>query len=250
MGKTGMKLYEQLDQICRRTAHEAVKKLGIPAKKVDYLLDPVHHIGKPVERDPDHPDVCYSTYVPDGFVSSSIMDNFHYYNAFEKPVVKEEGGERFYNNHSAHTDSGLLTVVVTTDEPGLEVYDQQLKQWIALEHHLHQHVKTSRKSHRQYATIFWADSVSYLKAPGLQPCLHRVGKSTKERHSVVFKQRTSTLTTPCRYQEDYILADIQKKATTHVASLGFGYVIRHPLALGVAAMVIAIGLGTFLGRPK
>eukprot|EP00026_Physarum_polycephalum_P003733 Phypoly_transcript_03747.p1 GENE.Phypoly_transcript_03747~~Phypoly_transcript_03747.p1 ORF type:complete len:611 (+),score=151.66 Phypoly_transcript_03747:440-2272(+) len=250
MGRVGMKLYEYLDQICRKVAHDAVKKLGIAPSKVDILLDPVHQIGKPVERDAAHPDVCFSHYVPDGFVSSSIMDNFHYYNTFDKPAQQENGGERFYNNHSAHTDSGLLTVVVTTDEPGLEVYDQQLKQWIALEHHLHQHVKTTRKNHREYATIFWADSVSYLKAPGLQPCLHRVGKSTKERYSVVFKQRTSTLTTPCRYQEDYVLADIQKKAMQGVASKGFSFFVRHPLVLGTAAMAIALAIGTYLGRPK
>ena len=66
----GMKLYEQLDQICRRVAHDAVKKLGISPSKVDVLLDPVHQIGKPVERDHEFPDVCYSSYVPDGFVSS------------------------------------------------------------------------------------------------------------------------------------------------------------------------------------
>ena len=105
----------------------------------------------------------------------------------------------------------------------------------------------------RYATIFWADSVSYLKAPGLQPCMHRVGKSTKERYSVVFKQRTSTLTTPCRYplallslllsflhlslilrryQEDYILADIQKKAVQHKDSQSGNFFTRHPLVLG------------------
>lgn len=39
------------------------------------------------------------------------MDNFHYYNTFDK---KDQSDERFHNNHSAHTDSGLLTVVVTT----------------------------------------------------------------------------------------------------------------------------------------
>ncbi len=39
------------------------------------------------------------------------MDNFHYHNTFKKEV---NGDERFYNNHAAHTDSGLMTVVITT----------------------------------------------------------------------------------------------------------------------------------------
>jgi len=49
--------------------------------------------------------------------------------------------------------------------------------------------------------------------------MHRVGKSEKERYSVVFKQRTTPLTTACRYQEDYILADLQMKAVDNAKSI-------------------------------
>lgn len=196
---------------------------------------------------------CLSSF-DEEHISSSIMDNFHYYNSFKKEV---QADEKFYNNHgklftstplvycsiswgwytffrnvvcgivmfplpqwslsslqAAHTDSGLLTVVVVTDVPGLEIFDQQIKKWIALEDLLHQYLPTIKKHHRQYlifvfvvddswwqnryATIFWADSVTYLKTTQLQSCMHRVGKSGKERYSVVFKQRTAPLRTACR----------------------------------------------------
>jgi isopenicillin N synthase-like dioxygenase len=96
------------------------------------------------------------------------MDNFHYWNNFnkEKKTALEINNpkaakveDRFHNNHSSHSDSGLMTVVVTTDEPGLEVQDQSTGKWIALEMLLHQYVKNLEGPypHRKYATIFWGD---------------------------------------------------------------------------------------------
>jgi len=207
LGVCGMKLHEQLDQLCRITAKQVTDQLGV--KSADRLLDDVNEIGKKVERDESNLMVCYSDYVIPGFISSSIMDNFHYFNSFNK---EDHSDERFYNNHSAHTDSGLMTAVVVTDIPGLEVYDQSTNQWIALEQLLHEYLPTMGKKHRQFATIFWGDSVQYLENTPLKPTLHRVGKNHKERFSVVFKQRTSPLKTACRYQEDYDLALRQSKA--------------------------------------
>lgn len=69
LGRIGMKLYEQLDQLCRKTACGAAKAHGASESDVARLLDPINQIGQVVERDTVNPDVCYSPYVPDGFVS-------------------------------------------------------------------------------------------------------------------------------------------------------------------------------------
>ncbi|ETO21536.1 hypothetical protein RFI_15669 [Reticulomyxa filosa] len=149
------------------------------------------------------------------------MDMFHYY----EPSHEKEA--RFYNNHSAHTDSGLMTVVIVTDEPGLEVYDAKLKCWVAIESLTHQYLAETKLSlqnplyHRRFATVFWSDSVEYLNNVAsrsnvtLKPLLHRVSGCERERFSVVFKQRTAPLRTSCRYQEDYVLAKCQMLVDKH-----------------------------------
>merc|ERR1712154_626964 len=162
--------------------------------------------------------------MPNDYVSSSIMDNFHYF-----PPSKEKH-RKFYNNHASHTDSGLMTVVVVTDEPGLEILDQRRNEWLKIEELMHRYLKESGEydkdpmCHRKYATFFWSDSVEYLNnAPfvnkkndgkKLKALLHRVADCENERYSVVYKQRTAPLRTHCRYQEDYILASIQQKVDT------------------------------------
>jgi len=209
LGIVGMKLYEQLDLTCRGLAHEVVSKLSLPKENVDKVLDPINVKGGEPTRDPEDANKCYSKFVPPNYISSSIMDNFHYFNSFSE---EEDAHERFHNNHAAHTDSGLLTTVVVTDKPGLEVFDQDLDGWIAIEKYVHAYAKAKGVSHRRYCSLFWGDSVVYLKDKTMKPCLHRVGKCEDERFSIVFKQRTSPLATAPRYQEDYELALVQMKA--------------------------------------
>eukprot|EP01118_Nematostelium_gracile_P003016 TRINITY_DN1345_c0_g1_i1.p2 TRINITY_DN1345_c0_g1~~TRINITY_DN1345_c0_g1_i1.p2 ORF type:complete len:347 (-),score=93.09 TRINITY_DN1345_c0_g1_i1:100-1140(-) len=207
MGTIGMQLYEELDLICRKYEREVLKKLGLDENAADKILDPIYKKGGNTTRGEN--DICHTDYVLPGFISSSMMDNFHYKHTSQP----KDQDEKFHNNHASHSDSGLMTVVVVTDEPGLEVFDQKEKVWIALEQLLHKYLKeTSMKSHRNFATIFWGDSYVYLKAPGLRECMHRVAAAPKERYSVVFKQRTSPTATAPRYQEDYELGALQLKS--------------------------------------
>lgn len=67
-----MKLFEYADQLCREAANKVTTLLSIN-KRVDDILDEVCHIGKPVERDAMDPDVCYSSYIPDGYVSHVFL---------------------------------------------------------------------------------------------------------------------------------------------------------------------------------
>jgi hypothetical protein len=115
-----------------------------------------------------------------------------------------------------HTDSGLMTVVVCTDEPGLEVLDPLLGHWVAIERLIHAHCADKGLSHRHFACVFYSDSLDYLvkrleRPDKPRPCFHRVQKTLggAERCSIVFKQRTAPLATAARYQEDYYLATLQ-----------------------------------------
>uniref|UniRef100_A0A7S4HQ56 Fe2OG dioxygenase domain-containing protein n=1 Tax=Vannella robusta TaxID=1487602 RepID=A0A7S4HQ56_9EUKA len=179
---------------------------------LDRIVDPVVEVGSNIQCIEATEEV-YSNYHPNGFISSSIMDSFHYFNLFEPTDKGKKEDKPFINNHGSHTDSGLMTMVVCTDEPGLEVLDQKTDEWIAIEDLLHQYVNERGENHREYATIFWGDSSAYLvpanKTKPVTPLFHRVGQCNRERYSVVFKQRTSVTTTPPRYQEDYLLAQKQ-----------------------------------------
>jgi len=240
MGIEGMKLYQQLDQLCRAATEEATKRLGVPPSQLVKILDPVYNNKSGTSQ--RNGDFCYTDFMFPGYISSSILDNFHYFNHTSKDSsdeneneneneTKEKHEDRFFNNHASHSDSGLMTVVVVTDTPGLEVFDQKLSYWIALEQHIHDYLAKNKLSsssssshwlqkypHRKYATLFWGDSHVYLQSKRLSECMHRVAKSPLERFSVVFKQRTSPTATAPRYQEDYELASVQLRAVDLISN--------------------------------
>jgi hypothetical protein len=235
-GVEGTSLYIALDQLCRQLARGVLENLTLSTNTLEKILDPV---GFPEAWKAVRCSEGVSTgYLPPGYVSSSIMDNFHYHGWQSEPGgVQEKQHKRFVNNHSAHTDSGLLTVVVCSDEPALEVFDLQDQVWIALEKCLHLHKANKNDlSHRKYATVFWGDSVDYLSSPSLKACLHRVEKADGERFSVVYKQRTSPLGTAPRYQEDYELGLTQLQSLDRERALRFqNRAALFTLALGVLA---------------
>jgi len=208
LGKLGMELHERMDQFSRKILTSSLKKSGIPTTKIDVLLDPINEIGIPAQRDPFNPSICYSSYVPEGYLSSSVLATTH-----ESSVS---------NSEPARTHGGILTVAIISDVPGLEVFDQELGQWIAIEQLVHDlYAPRVNKYHHQFAIVFWGRSVSYLKgAPGFQPCVFRERKREKERererYSVQFKQRATPLTTPCQGRNDQIILDVQMNAIKHV----------------------------------
>ena len=61
---------------------------------------------------------CWTSYVLPGYISSSLLDMFHYYNKFDR---EDGSNEKYKNNHLSHTDSGILTLVPCAAIPGLEV---------------------------------------------------------------------------------------------------------------------------------
>jgi len=153
----------------------------------------------------DAVDECCTNYMIPGYVSSSLLDVFRYGNKFEED---HESDRKFKNNHLSHSDSGILTLVPCADVAGLELCDQLLNKWIAIEQIIH----ANMENHRDYGTIFWGDSFEYLCKNNAAACMHRVARSNQERFSIVFKQRTCPTTTAPRYQEDYELGYLQLKA--------------------------------------
>jgi hypothetical protein len=176
-------LYQCLDTLCRRCARQCLPE-------VDRLLDPVP--------------------MPEGYISSSLLDSFHY-------RADETRGSHHANSHAAHTDSGLLTAVVTADVPALELLDQRLQRWVPIEFLIHQRCGGAGTLHRRFCTLFWGDSLSHAAQPeapadkSLTPHLHRVAGAHCERFSVVFKQRCVPLLTAPRYGEDYFISRFQER---------------------------------------
>jgi hypothetical protein len=248
----GLRLFELMDTLCRGLATAAMRELGLPEERVAQALDPVAPAYSPSKAESLRGTT--SPYLLPGYISSSIMDTFYYFGTFEEagvepPPASTTGGNapmmgafeapddpdasekdtdvRHVNNHAAHTDSGLLTAVIVTDTPALEVLDQSTGEWVALELHLHEYCRVNQLDHRSFATVFWSDSVVYLReqadrrslavpergsAKDLVPCLHRVARAEGSRVSIVYKQRSSPLRTAPRYQEDYMLAKLQLDA--------------------------------------
>lgn len=108
-----------------------------------------------ITSEPSEPGwVCSSDYSFPGSVTTSLLDVFHYFNSFSEV---DQSDQKFKNNHNSHTDSGILTVVPCADIAGLEIFNQQLGVWVALEELLH-----ARDDWESLATVFWGDSVVYL----------------------------------------------------------------------------------------
>lgn len=210
IAKNGFALFERLDDICRQLCEQAMQIMGgVDSSRVEEILDPFGDDGE---------------FLPPGYISSSILDCFHYFNnsGDGEFANKKDLDEHFHNNHAMHTDSGLATLVVCTDSPGLEILDPELGHWVSIEQLIHEYARARNVSHRKFAIVFFGDSLDYLvkdlrnsqhppthRIP--KACYHRVARSdgAGPRFSVVFKQRTAPLATAARYQEDYPLSLVQ-----------------------------------------
>ncbi len=97
-GTLALTLYQQLDLLGRRCLYEVADVLGVPHSQVDRVLDPLN------KREPDIRVAesaiganCTTGFVYDNYISSSILDVFHYFNTFAK---QDASDERFHNNHA------------------------------------------------------------------------------------------------------------------------------------------------------
>ncbi|XP_062514336.1 uncharacterized protein LOC134189953 [Corticium candelabrum] len=224
-GCASLKLYSLLDLLCRSVLEQVCDANHIPRKKGEDILDPLSSNHDRLETTVADDSKCWTSYVLPGYISSSLLDMFHYYNKFDR---EDGSNEKYKNNHLSHTDSGILTLVPCAAIPGLEgnesirfVAIQSISEWISLEKIIHDATSTEGAemfSREGFATVFWGDSCVYLTGENAQPCLHRVARSDLERYSYVFKMRTQPEATAPRYQEDFDLAVLQRKAVSDYSS--------------------------------
>lgn len=91
LGNIGTLLYQKSDLLCRKLAKGAMKELGLSPGMVDEILDPVMKDGSVIREG----DTTVTEFLPEGnfvskvvnslgYISSSILDNFYYYNTFDK----------------------------------------------------------------------------------------------------------------------------------------------------------------------
>lgn len=101
-----LRLYEMLDQLGRRHLHAVSQQLGLRASAVDRVLDPVNKRSiDPLLEDSDLGAKCATDYMFPGFISTSILDVFHYFNNFRSEEADKD--DQFHNNH-AYVNAGCL----------------------------------------------------------------------------------------------------------------------------------------------
>ena len=95
-----MRLYEQLDQLGRAHLHGVADQLALRRSAVDRVLDPVNVVGAaPHTKDSAELGSRIATdYVHPGFISTSILDVFHYFNNFRSDQADKD--DQFHNNHA------------------------------------------------------------------------------------------------------------------------------------------------------
>jgi hypothetical protein len=178
--EASLQVYQDLDSMCRSTLLDILKHLNIPQGEMDKMLDPLALTDQDALKVDFTEDSTVCNLVPDGYVSSSNLDLFHYFNS-------PETVQQWQMNHYSHVDSGILSLIPCSDEPALDFFDQKLNCWIPLERVLHEQAP-SGKYHR-YGIYMTAESLEKSSNGGIKSGLHRVTRGDQPRNSVVFKQR-------------------------------------------------------------
>lgn len=204
-GVLGLVLFEKLDVLCRSMMGDILNLFNKPQRIMNDILDPINKIDGTVTRDGDQ---CHAEYMLDGYISSSVLDCYHYF-----PSKHDQYG------HGVHADSGLLTVIpMTPSNPSLQVFDQRENEWIDIERLIVEYCKANGRNMKEFGVMMNGESVDpYINRHiessenRLKPCFYRIDNGKVERHSVVFKQRTAPLRSHARYQEDFFLAKLHSE---------------------------------------
>lgn len=177
----GLVLAARLDTLSRQLCAEAAGA----AEGVAALLDPLAAAGT----------------LPAHYVSSSALESLHYWGAGSSSDLRAVALSD--DSTAPTTDASLVTVVVCSDTPGLEVYDAVLGGWVQVERLLHEYcaqhstpLKGNALSHRRFAVVLFGDAVHHLRA-GARGCPHRLGaaESMKARYAVHYKCCVAPLAT-------------------------------------------------------
>lgn len=174
-----LQVYGDFDEIGRKVFPLLLARTDVPQSDISKMIDPrpESSMGKIIVEYSDSSTT--SNLVPTNYISSSNVDLFHYYN---DPSTEA----KWPMNHSSHTDSGILSFIPCSDEPGLDFYDQKLNCWLAIEDLIH---RSAPGKYQEYGIVMVSDSIEQISKKQIAAGLHRVSRGVRPRDSIVFKMR-------------------------------------------------------------
>eukprot|EP00026_Physarum_polycephalum_P014858 Phypoly_transcript_15420.p1 GENE.Phypoly_transcript_15420~~Phypoly_transcript_15420.p1 ORF type:complete len:280 (+),score=60.65 Phypoly_transcript_15420:40-879(+) len=92
----------------------------------------------------------------------------------------------------AHTDTGILTLILCSQVPGLQVWDKKTNTWLEVEKHLITHNKTKNPKKHLALCIMGEKIGTFTSSRALTPTLHRVMvENGIERSSLLYFMDTA-----------------------------------------------------------
>lgn len=217
-GIATLDVYTQLDLLGRACLAELAPALGVDIKRTFGLLDPVGKADLNLETmtreqilalqfESKREDEKYvsSELLPAEYVSSSNLDLFHYHNV-------EDTRAKWATNHPAHTDSGLISLIPVSTIPALDFLDQQLGHWIEIERAIHDQAPALGTTYEDYVVIMAGDTLEWLAKGSFKAGMHRVVRTEVPRQSAVHKLRGRPELVGPKYEVDYTVVQVQRKA--------------------------------------
>jgi len=213
-------VYTQLDLLGRACLLELAPSLGVPLCRIVDILDPlgakrvametltkeqILALDFPSVREEGEGTTVYSELLPDGYVSSSNLDLFFYHN-------NETTRSKWALNHPTHTDSGIISFIPVSAVPALDFFDQKLNAWIEIERAVHEQAGALGKTYQQFVIAMAGDTLEQLAKNTFKAGLHRVVRTQETRESAVYKLRARPELVGPKYEVDYKIVQIQRKA--------------------------------------
>jgi hypothetical protein len=211
-------VYTQLDLLGRACLVELAPTLNIPLQRIVQLLDPIGRASVDMQKlskeeilalkfkstREEGQYVASDLFVPN-YVSSSNLDLFYYHNI-------EETRTKWALNHPAHTDSGIISFIPVSTIPALDFFDQKLNIWIEIEKAVHEQAAALGGSYQDYVIAMAGDTLESLAKFSFKAGLHRVVRTDVPRESAVYKLRARPELVGPKYEVDYKVVQVQRKA--------------------------------------
>jgi len=120
----------------------------------------------------------------------SAIAVIHYYNP--EKTNSANTSSQLVDVCDAHTDTGILTLILCSQIAGLQIWDRQKAQWMEAEKGLIEKYKSQSPNQHLVVCIMGEKISVFTGAASLEPTLHRVMiKSTAERHSMLYFMDTA-----------------------------------------------------------
>lgn len=211
-------VYTHMEMLGRACLVELAPALGADIHKIFSLLDPLgvpdlkletmnreEILALKFESKREGDKYVSTELVPSKYVSSSNLDLFHYFNI---PTT----AAKWANNHPAHTDSGFISFIPVSAIPALDFVDQKLGAWIEIERAIHEQAPALNSHYEDYVVAMAGDALEWVAKGSFKAGLHRVSRTVEPRESAVYKMRGRPELVGPKYEVDYIVVNVQRKA--------------------------------------